>query len=120
MLRRHQLDPVSLTFGLAFTGLGLLFLIGRADQALRLRWIWPLLLLAVGVAILLDVARTRPSHALDPVPEVQPEPEPEPEADATLDRARDAAEMDADDTEGAEEDAGTRDAAERRGLTSER
>ena len=41
MNRRHELDPISLTFGLLFTGLGLLFLVGQADQALRLRWVWP-------------------------------------------------------------------------------
>ena len=60
MMRRHELDPISLTFGFAFTALGLLFLIGRADQALRLHWVWPLLLLALGVGILVDVTRTRP------------------------------------------------------------
>jgi hypothetical protein len=60
MMRRHELDPISLTFGFAFTALGLLFLIGRADQALRLHWVWPLLLLALGVGILIDVTRTRP------------------------------------------------------------
>lgn len=59
MMRRHELDPVSLTFGFAFAGLGLLFLIGQADQALRLRWIWPLLLIVLGAGILLDVSRTR-------------------------------------------------------------
>ena len=36
MTRRHELDPISLTFGLLFTGLGLPgFLVGQADQALR-------------------------------------------------------------------------------------
>ena len=60
MMRRHELDPVSLTFGFAFTALGLLFLVGRADQALRLHWVWPLLLLALGVGILLEVTRSRP------------------------------------------------------------
>jgi hypothetical protein len=59
MMRRHELDPMSLTFGFGFTALGLLFLIGRADDALRLRWIWPLLLLVLGAAILLDIARGR-------------------------------------------------------------
>jgi hypothetical protein len=70
MMRRHELDPVSLTFGFAFAGLGLLFLFGQADQALRLRWVWPLLLLALGFAILLDVTRshrrTDPDRASDP------------------------------------------------------
>jgi hypothetical protein len=59
MMRRHELDPVSLIFGFGFTALGLLFLVGRADDALRLRWIWPLLLLVLGAAILLDIARGR-------------------------------------------------------------
>jgi hypothetical protein len=59
MMRRHELDPISLTFGFAFSGLGLLFLVGQADQALRLRWVWPLLLLVLGAAIFLDVARGR-------------------------------------------------------------
>jgi hypothetical protein len=76
MMRRHELDPVSLTFGSAFTGLGLLFLLGQADQALRLRWIWPLLLLALGAGILLDVIRGRSRP--DPGTEVGPDPEREP------------------------------------------
>jgi hypothetical protein len=65
-MRRHDLDPVSLVFGFAFTGLGLLFLIGQADQALRLRWVWPLLLLALGAGILLDVTHNRNRPAADP------------------------------------------------------
>ena len=73
MMRRHELDPVSLTFGFAFTVLGLLFLIGRADQALRLQWVWPLLLLALGAGILLDLTRTRPN----PNPQVEVEPSPQ-------------------------------------------
>ena len=83
MTRRHELDPVSLTFGLLFTGLGLLFLVGQADQALRLRWIWPLLLFAIGAAILLDVTRGRDRAQPQAQPEVEPEPalDPEPEPD---------------------------------------
>jgi hypothetical protein len=103
-MRRHELDPVSLTFGFAFTGLGLLFLVGRADQAFRLRWIWPILLLVLGVGILADLARHRspedepaptPAGDLAPgpdpyqVPARNPEPEAtrdlEPEADPGLD-----------------------------------
>ncbi|HEY6709052.1 MAG TPA: hypothetical protein VJB61_15840 [Actinomycetota bacterium] len=81
MTRRHQLDPISLTFGFAFTGLGLLFLVGRADQALRLQWVWPLLLLALGAGILFDLSRGRDRPAPEP-----PEPGPEaPPADLLLD-----------------------------------
>jgi hypothetical protein len=89
MMRRHELDPVSLTFGLAFAGLGLLFLIGQADQALRLRWIWPLLLIVLGAGILLDVSRTRDRGTQTLTPETTPpdrepettRPDGEPEAD---------------------------------------
>lgn len=84
MTRRHELDPISLTFGLLFTGLGLLFLVGQADQALRLRWVWPLLLFAIGAAILLDVTRGRDRTQTQAQPEVEPaaldhDPEPDPE-----------------------------------------
>ena len=65
-MRRHELDPVSLTFGFAFTGLGLLFLLGRADQALRLHWVWPILLLVLGVGILADLARGNRSTRDEP------------------------------------------------------
>ena len=82
MTRRHELDPISLTFGLLFTGLGLLFLVGQADQALRLKWVWPLLLFAIGAAILLDVTRGRDRAGPEAEPEVRPEPDPGPaEAD---------------------------------------
>jgi hypothetical protein len=75
-MRRHELDPVSGVFGFAFTALGLLFLLGQADQALRLRWIWPLLLLVLGVAILFDIARGR--GRTDPTPDVPDPTEPAP------------------------------------------
>ncbi|HEV8372891.1 MAG TPA: hypothetical protein VGR68_06790 [Actinomycetota bacterium] len=65
MMRRHELDPISLVFGFAVTGLGLLFLVGRADVAYRLRWVWPVLLLAVGLAMLLDL-RVRASRPEEP------------------------------------------------------
>ena len=83
MMRRHELDPVSLTFGFAFTGLGLLFLLGRADQAFRFHWIWPILLLVLGVGILADLARHRGSED-DPALSAPPEREPDPRSDADL------------------------------------
>jgi hypothetical protein len=73
-MRRHELDPVSLTFGFAFTGLGLLFLLGRADQALRLHWVWPILLLVLGVGILADLTRNRASTEGDQLPAPTPTP----------------------------------------------
>jgi hypothetical protein len=87
-MRRHELDPVSLTFGFAFTGLGLLFLLGRADQALRLHWVWPILLLVLGVGILADLARGRDSTGHEPVPPREGDAALEPEDDAGLDLGR--------------------------------
>jgi hypothetical protein len=84
MMRRHELEPVSLTFGAAFAGLGLLFLLDQADQALRLRWVWPLLLLALGFGILLDLTRSHrragPDHDAEPAtdPALEPAADPPP------------------------------------------
>jgi hypothetical protein len=65
-MRRHELDPISLVFGFAFTAAGLLFLAGRLDQAVRLRWLWPLLLLALGLGVLLDLNARRPKGSAEP------------------------------------------------------
>ena len=65
-MRRHELDPVSLVFGFAFTAAGALFLAGRIDEAVRLRWLWPVLLLALGLGILLDLNVHRPKPAAEP------------------------------------------------------
>jgi hypothetical protein len=58
-MRRHALDPVSLVFGFAFTAAGVLFFAGQFDQAVRLRWLWPVLLLVLGIGILLDLGTRR-------------------------------------------------------------
>jgi hypothetical protein len=65
-MRRHELDPVSLVFGFAFTAAGALFLAGRLDQAVRLRWLWPVLLLALGLGVLLDLNTRRPKASAEP------------------------------------------------------
>jgi hypothetical protein len=78
-MRRHELDPVSLVFGFAFTAAGALFLAGRLDQAVRLRWLWPVLLLALGLGILLDLNVRRPkgvAEAAAEAPVALDEPEP--------------------------------------------
>jgi len=60
-MHRHDLDPLSLVAGLLFTGLGLLFLVGEPEAAVRLRWLWPVLLLGLGLAILLGARPRRPA-----------------------------------------------------------
>lgn len=49
---RHDLDPVALVAGVGFTGLGLVALLEHGEL-LGARWVFPLLLIAVGVAGLL-------------------------------------------------------------------
>jgi hypothetical protein len=57
-MRRHDLDPISLVFGVAFLLLGLVFLVGGADvTSLGPGWIWPLPLIAVGALIVASAAR---------------------------------------------------------------
>jgi len=55
-MRRHALDPFSLVAGLAFTGIGLVFLLGNAELTVRLRWAWPILLVSLGLGALLKLA----------------------------------------------------------------
>lgn len=52
-MRPHRLDPTSLIAGLLFVGLGLVFLSDQAGTIdLEVRWIWPALLIGLGVALL--------------------------------------------------------------------
>jgi hypothetical protein len=63
-MRRHDFDPVAFAFGLVFTGLGVLFLIGRFDLFNHARWLWPGLLVVLGLAVLVG-ARGRGSHGTE-------------------------------------------------------
>ena len=50
-MRRHDLDWVSLIAGAVFTGLALVYLItGITDVTLDVRFIWPVVLVALGAA----------------------------------------------------------------------
>jgi hypothetical protein len=51
-MQRHDFDPVAFIFGVLFTGSGLLFLIGRFDLFNHTRWLWPGLLVLLGIAVL--------------------------------------------------------------------
>lgn len=53
---RHDLDAVSLVAGVAFGGLALVFLVDR-QTGLESRWVWPILLIVVGIAGLLASRR---------------------------------------------------------------
>ena len=57
---RHDLDVISLVAGVAFGGAGLVFLVEH-HTGLSGRWIWPVLLIVLGVAGLL-ATRSRGSE----------------------------------------------------------
>lgn len=63
-LQRHDFDPIAFVFGLVFTGAGVLFMIGRFDLFNHARWLWPGLLVLLGIAVLVG-ARGRGSQARD-------------------------------------------------------
>jgi len=60
-MQRHVFDPIAFIFGLLFAGSGILFLIGRFDLFNRARWLWPGLLVLLGIAVLVG-ARGRGAH----------------------------------------------------------
>jgi hypothetical protein len=95
-MRRHELDPLSLVFGFAFTAVGALFLAGRLDQAVRLRWLWPVLLLALGLGVLLDLNTRGPKASAEP-PAAPDEAEPvaaeQPDAEPVAAEAAGTAEL---------------------------
>ncbi|WP_019875615.1 hypothetical protein [Sporichthya polymorpha] len=79
-MRRHDLDPVSLTFGLLFVGVAAGWLAVRSDaiEVEDLRWFYTGLLLIAGAAgtaisLLRDRARTVPADLA-----------PEPDADVSV------------------------------------
>ena len=51
-MQRHDFDPIAFVFGLLFTGSGVLFMIGRFDLFNHVRWLWPGLLVLLGIAVL--------------------------------------------------------------------
>ena len=84
-MERHTTDAVSLTAGAVFTALGVVLLLNRLDVLSQGRWIVPILLIAVALAILVSVAwpATRgtpavagaaPAPPQDPVPADEDDP----------------------------------------------
>jgi hypothetical protein len=49
-MQRHEFDPLSLVAGLLFAALGVLFLLDAAGNlTAQPRWIWPILLIGLGI-----------------------------------------------------------------------
>lgn len=52
-MERHDPDLTSLISGLLFVGLGILFVADRVEAInLQVRWVWPALLIGLGIALL--------------------------------------------------------------------
>lgn len=57
-MERHDLDPLSLIFGIAFVGLASTGLFESVDfSPIQARWVWPAILIIAGVAVLLTSVR---------------------------------------------------------------
>jgi hypothetical protein len=53
-VQRHDLDALALVAGLLFAGLGVLFALDAGDALdVEARWIWPILLIGLGIGGLL-------------------------------------------------------------------
>lgn len=66
-MERHDLDPISLVFGLAFTVLGLLFLAGPVAPEV-FTWALPLVAVALGVGIVATARRQANPAVATPEP----------------------------------------------------
>jgi hypothetical protein len=72
-MQRHDFDAIAFTFGVVFTGLGVLFMVGRLDVLSHARWLWPGLLVLLGLAVLVG-ARGRGGGARATRPAFEPRP----------------------------------------------
>ena len=55
-MTRHSFDPISFVTGLVFAGLGVAFMIGNVTLP-QFDWLWPLIAVALGVAIFASTRR---------------------------------------------------------------
>ncbi len=64
-MHRHRFDPISFVFGLLFLALSVLFVVPAEPwhiyfDRLTLGWLWPLLVIAAGLALLVPAVRRAP------------------------------------------------------------
>lgn len=54
-MERHELDPISLIFGILFLGLASTALFDNIDLTpFEARWVWPVLLIVAGAVVLVS------------------------------------------------------------------
>ena len=59
-MKRHDIDPISLVFGLMFATTGALFMSANLDFSdVSGEWIWPIPLVLVGIALLVSALARR-------------------------------------------------------------
>lgn len=63
-MKSHRFDPLSFSFGVIYTLIGLLFLIPATPVELvpfiteSTQWVWPLVVVGLGIAILVPLVRS--------------------------------------------------------------
>lgn len=63
-MNRHELDAVSLTAGALFATVAVVTLLGQADLVdVQAKWLWPLVLIGLGLAGLIAALRPDRHHA---------------------------------------------------------
>ena len=77
-MRRHELDPLSLVFGLLLTAAGALFLSDNLEFTdLNGEWLWPVPLVIIGVVMLVSALTRRDDEPVFSEPEPEGESEEE-------------------------------------------
>ncbi|MGI8942539.1 MAG: hypothetical protein ACR2H7_11725 [Actinomycetota bacterium] len=73
-MRRHDIDPLSLVFGLMFTAAGALFLSANLSFGdLKGEWLWPIPLVLAGTVMLISALTRRDDEAQPDEPEISEE-----------------------------------------------
>jgi hypothetical protein len=74
-MTRRTPDLIALMFGAGFVAFGILVIAGRVGVLSDTRWMWPAVLVAVGIFMLAGIAGgRRRHHAEAPTPEPQDTP----------------------------------------------
>lgn len=74
-MKSHRFDPLSFSFGVIYTLIGLLFLIPATPVELvpfiteSTRWVWPLVVVGLGIAILVPLVRANGDDSESAEPE---------------------------------------------------
>jgi hypothetical protein len=79
-VKRHDIDAISLVFGLMFTAAGALFMSANLDFSdIRGEWVWPIPFVVVGIVLLVSALARREDEPVGG--DARPEPMEEPETE---------------------------------------